>query len=199
LITGLVLAAGLSKRMREPKQSLLLAGKTILDWSTDAFLSSSVDDIIVIVNSSSLREHETSRRLRYVVNPDPSRGLSSSLKLGILSVKRGTEAVVVGLGDKPLVLPGTIDALVNAYRRTGANIVVPVCEGKRGNPVLFQKSMFGSILELSGDVGAREVISGHEDEVSEVPVRDRGILLDIDTPSDVRRALAFLASRDGSR
>lgn len=199
MITGLVLAAGLSKRMGEPKQSLLLAGKTILDWSTDAFLSSSVDDIIVILNSSTPRKHETSRRLRYVVNPDPSRGLSSSLKLGVLSVRKGVEAVVVGLGDKPLVLPGTIDALVEAYRRTRADIVVPVFEGKRGNPILFQKSMFGSILKLSGDVGAREVISGHEDVVSEVPVGDRGILLDIDTPSDVDRALAFLASRDGSR
>jgi molybdenum cofactor cytidylyltransferase len=199
LITGIVLAAGLSKRMGEPKQSLLLAGKTILDWSTDAFLSSSVDDIIVIVNGSSPRKHETSRRLRYVVNPNPSLGISSSLKLGIRSVRSGRDAVVVGLGDKPLVLPGTINALVDAYRRTKAKIIVPIYEGKRGNPVLFQKSMFRSILELSGDVGAREVISSHEDVVSEVPVGDRGILLDIDTPSDVSTARAFLTSRDGSR
>jgi molybdenum cofactor cytidylyltransferase len=185
--------------MGEPKQSLLLAGKPILDWSTEAFLSSCVDDVIVIVNIPSLRKRGISRRLRYVVNPDPSRGLSSSLKLGIRSVRKVSEAVVVGLGDKPLVLPETIDALVDAHRRTGARIVVPVCEGKRGNPVLFQRSMFGSILELSGDVGAREVMSKHEDEVSEVPVGDRGILLDIDTPSDLGGALDLLASRERSQ
>jgi molybdenum cofactor cytidylyltransferase len=199
LITGLVLAAGLSKRMGEPKQNLLLAGKPILDWSTEAFLSSRVDDVIVIVNISGLRRHGIGRRLSYVVNPDPSRGLSSSLKLGVRSVRRGSEAVVVGLGDKPLVLPETINALVSTYRRTGARIVVPVCGGKRGNPVLFQRSMFGPILELSGDVGAREVMSKHEDEVLEVPVEDRGILLDIDTPSDLDGALALLASRERSR
>jgi molybdenum cofactor cytidylyltransferase len=196
LIAGLVLAAGLSKRMGESKQSLLLAGKSILDWSTEAFLSSCVDDVIVIANSSRLKRQGISRRLRYIVNPDPSRGLSSSLKLGIRSVSRGSEAVVVGLGDKPLVLPETINALVDAYRRTGARIVVPVCEGKRGNPVLFQRSVFGSILELSGDVGAKEVISKHKDQVSEVPVGDQGILLDIDTPSDLDLALALLASRE---
>jgi molybdenum cofactor cytidylyltransferase len=199
LITGLVLAAGLSKRMGEPKQSLLLAGKPILDWSMEAFLSSGVDDVIVIVNVSGLRKHGTGRRLRYVVNPDPSCGLSSSLKLGIRSVRKGSEAVVVGLGDKPLVLPETIDTLLDTYRRTGARIVVPVCEGKRGNPVLFQRSIFGSILELSGDVGAREVMIKHEGEVSEVPVSDRGILLDIDQPSDLDGALALLASRGHSR
>lgn len=58
--------------------------------------------------------------------------------------------------------------------------------------------MFGFILELSGDVGAKEVIGRHEQEVFELPVKDQGILLDIDTPSDIDRALALLASRDRS-
>jgi molybdenum cofactor cytidylyltransferase len=184
--------------MGKPKQGMLLSGRTILDMSTDAFLSSSVDDVIVIVNQPHSLKRGTGPRLRYVANPNPSCGLSSSLKLGIQAVDSGSEAVVVGLGDKPLVLPETIDAVVAAYRRTGARIVVPVYEGSRGNPVLFQKAMFGFILELSGDVGAKEVIGRHEHEVLELPVKDQGILLDIDTPSDIDKALALLASRDRS-
>ena len=198
MITGLILAAGLSKRMGKPKQGVLLAGRAIIDLSTEVFLSSSVDEVIVIVNQPHPLKRETGPRLRYVVNPDPSRGLSSSLKLGLQAVKGGSEAVVVGLGDKPLVLPETVDALVAAYRRTGARIVVPVYGGNRGNPVLFHRAMFGFILELSGDVGAKEVIGRHEHEVLELPVKDQGILLDIDTPSDIDKALAFLASRDRS-
>jgi molybdenum cofactor cytidylyltransferase len=198
MITGLILAAGLSKRMGKPKQGVLLAGRTMLDLSIEAFLSSSVDDLIVVVDQPQSLKRETGPRLRYVVNPDPSRGLSSSLKLGLRAVKEGSEAAVVSLGDKPLVLPETVDALMAAYRRTGARIVVPVYEGNRGNPVLFQRTMFGFILELSGDVGGRQVIDRHEHEVLELPVKDQGILLDIDTPSDIDKALALLASRDRS-
>ena len=198
MITGLLLAAGLSKRMGRPKQSVLLAGRTILDLSTEVFLSSCVDEVIVIVDQPHSLKRKTGPRLRYIVNSDPSRGLSSSLKLGLQAVKGGSEAVIVGLGDKPLVLPETVNALVAAYQRTGARIVVPVHDGNRGNPVLFQRAMFGFILELSGNVGAKEVIGRHEQEVFELPVKDQGILLDIDTPSDIDRALALLASRDRS-
>ena len=197
MITGLLLAAGLSKRMGKPKQSVLLAGRTILDLSTEVFLSSCVDEVIAIVDQPHSLKRKNGPRLRYIVNSDPSRGLSSSLKLGLQAV-RGSEAVIVGLGDKPLVLPETVNALVAAYQRTGARIVVPVHDGNRGNPVLFQRAMFGFILELSGDVGAKEVIGRHEQEVFELPVKDQGILLDIDTPSDIDRALALLASRDRS-
>lgn len=118
MITGLLLAAGLSKRMGRPKQSVLLAGRTILDLSTEVFLSSCVDEVIAIVDQPHSLKRKNGPRLRYIVNSDPSRGLSSSLKLGLQAVKGGSEAVIVGLGDKPLVLPETVNALVAAYQRT---------------------------------------------------------------------------------
>lgn len=113
---------------------------------------------------------------------DADLGMAHSLVCGVQQLPQDCDAVVIALADMPLVESTTIAAIVQALR-DGAQIVVPVCQGQRGNPVGFSKSMFAELLQLRGDQGARALLKSHP--VCEVQVEDVGILRDIDTPQDL--------------
>jgi len=198
LISGLILAAGKARRMGTPKQVVKIGGKPMLQHVVDSFLASSLGEVVVVVRPGLPWKPKPSRRLRVVVNSRFGEGISSSVKFGLSSLSSGSEATVIGLGDKPLLLPSTIERLLVAYRRSGSKIVVPTYNRVRGNPILFQKSLYPWILELKGDVGAKRVINSNESEVLEVSVDDEGVLLDVNTPSDLERAVRTLASRTRS-
>ena len=199
MIEGLLLAAGESKRMGTPKMDSRLGRKTVLQLAIGAYTSSSVDDVIVVVSPRQSIGGLGSKKVRFVTNPSPSRGLSSSLKLGLRALRPDCESVVIGLGDKPLVLPSTVNALIAARRASGQRIAVPVFGGVRGNPVLFERTAFPAMMRLDGDSGAREIIRKNPDDVAEVSVADEGILLDIDSPADMVRASELMASRRSGR
>jgi molybdenum cofactor cytidylyltransferase len=188
LISGVILAAGASKRMGAPKLLKRLAGRPILDYVVDAFCSSRLDEVLVVTNEPVAEALAAEGRpgVRVLLNRDPEAGMSASLRLGLGEV-RG-RAAVIGLGDQPLLLPSTIDRIVSEYTRSGAMVVVPVHDGLRGNPVLFHRSMFPQIMAVRGDRGAKSVVSESRDRVREVEVDDEGILLDVDTPADLARA-----------
>jgi len=196
-ITGVLLAAGLSRRMGKPKLLVRLSGRPILAMTLEAFQSSQLDNLLVVANAATadfLRSESKDARTRIILNPRPEAGLATSLKLAVSSLD--SEAVVIGLGDQPLLFPSTIDALISEHERSGASIVVPVRHGHHGNPVLFGRIHFPEIMSVEGDVGARQVIVSHHDAVREVEVDDEGILMDIDTPADLANANELLARRE---
>ncbi len=76
---------------------------------------------------------------------------------------------------------------MDAYRRSGAQIVIPLYQGNRGNPVLLDRSVFSEVMALEGDVGCRAIFANHLEEIVNVEVEDMGVLLDIDDPEDYQR------------
>jgi len=188
LISGVVLAAGSSKRMGAPKLLKRLAGMPIIDHVVDAFCSSRLDEVLVVTNEpvGEALAAEVRPGVRVLLNRNPEAGMSTSLRLGLGAV-RG-RAAVIGLGDQPLLLPSTIDRIISEYTRSGAMVVLPVYDGARGNPVLFDREMFPQIMAVEGDRGAKSVVSENRDQVREVEVDDEGILLDVDSPLDLARA-----------
>ena len=195
MISGIILAAGFSRRMGRPKLLVPLRGRPILSRVMDVFEKSRLDEFLVVANSSHGEEWDAVKRPRFrlLVNLDSQEGMSSSLKLALAAVKG--RAAVIGMGDQPLLLPSSIDSVIAEYESTGGEIVVPVYKGQRGNPVLFDRSIFPEIMKISGDVGAKSVVLKNEDLVREVEVSDEGVLLDIDTPSDLKAAERILAKR----
>jgi len=152
----------------------------------DTLRESKVDAVVVVLGSRA-REVERSLKLSretVIVNPGFAEGMSGSLRAGLAKMEGEADAVMIVLGDQPLVAAATIDALIDTYRRTKGLVVLPVMDGRRGNPVLFDKELFPEVMRVRGDVGAKSVVMSHEDRVVEVPVDDRGILVDIDTPGD---------------
>jgi molybdenum cofactor cytidylyltransferase len=197
LISAVILAAGLSKRMGSPKQEVLLAGRKVLDYVVDSFLSSKVTEVVVVVRPG-LAWRRSARKLKIVLNENPSSGISGSLVVGLGVVHKLSKAVVVGLGDKPLVLPSSINALISEYEASGSKIVIPTYGGTRGNPVLFDRSLFPMLLRLHGDSGAKSVIERYPEKVRELPLADEGIVIDVNTPGDIEGVSRKLRTRSKS-
>ena len=194
-IAAMVLAAGKSSRMGSNKLLADLNGKPLLRHSVEALKASSVHDIIIVTGNEPERIQAALKPLdvTLVHNANFAEGLSTSLKRGLAAVPAEMDAVLVCLGDMPLVDTQTIDRLVAAFNvAEHRTICVPTFEGKRGNPVLWGRQHFIAIDEIEGDQGARLLLDALSDEVVEVEVKTQAVLVDVDTPQalqDIRSAL----------
>ena len=122
---------------------------------------------------------------RVVVNADFAQGMSTSIQAGLRALPATVDAAMIVLGDQPFVASATMDLLIDEYRRARPSAVAPTFNGRRGNPVIIDRALFGELMELRGDLGFRAIAVRHA--VLEVPVDDRGVLLDVDTASDLTR------------
>ncbi len=185
-IAAVVLGAGRSRRMA-PHNKLLIAdrtGKPMIARVVDNVLSSRARPILVVTGHMG-PEVETAvggRPVRFVHAADYAEGLAASLKTGIAAVPPECAAAIVCLGDMPLVTGRIIDRLLGAYDRDeGRLIVLPTFRGKQGNPMVWDRRFFPEILQISGDSGARFLLSRHPEAVAEVEVGEDAVLRDFDT------------------
>lgn len=181
MISAIVLAAGQATRFGRCKQLLRIGGKTLLAHVLDHLRTSKTDEIVVILGAyaDEIRA-EVPIAERIVLNPHFAQGMSTSIHAGLAAIDANAEAALIVLGDQPFVRPGTIDCLIDAYRRTRATAIIPTYEGVRGNPVLIDRALFDEMLTIRGDTGGRAILG----DPLLVPVDDRGVLLDIDTTED---------------
>ncbi|MFH1038514.1 MAG: nucleotidyltransferase family protein [PVC group bacterium] len=191
-VYAIILAAGESRRCA-PRNKLLLpfGGKTILETSVRNVLASRVVGVVVILGHQADVAAGLLRGLscRMVVNPDYPSGMGSSVIAGIdywhsLDDLASDAGFLFALGDQPCIPPAVIDEVIRTYREKGAQIVVPVCNGRRGHPSIFHRQYADEIREVAGRWGAREVLRRHPDDIVSVEVASEAVLLDIDTPDD---------------
>jgi molybdenum cofactor cytidylyltransferase len=189
-VAAVVLAAGGSTRFGSPKQLLPWGDKTLLQHVVDRVLGSSLDLVVLVLGHEAGRIGALigDRPLRVVVNQEWARGQSGSLRAGLQALPQTCDACLFVLADQPNVSPQLIDRLLARYRRTLAPIVAPVHQGRRGNPVLFARTLFPELLEMQGDQGGRQAIERHEQEVETVEALDPDPFLDIDTVENYEEA-----------
>jgi len=189
-VAAVVLAAGGSRRFGSPKQLLPWGDKALLQHVVDRVLGSSVDQVVVVLGHEAERIGTLigDRPLQVVVNEDWARGQSGSLRAGLQALPQTCDACLFVLADQPNITPQLIDRMLDRYRRTLAPIVAPVHRGRRGNPVLFARSLFPELLDMQGDQGGRQVLERHEQEVETVEVQDPSLFLDIDTVENYEEA-----------
>jgi molybdenum cofactor cytidylyltransferase len=187
VIVGLLLAGGGARRFGSQKLVAPFDGKPLVRHAAES-LAHATDDLIVVVGSDAAAVTEALGDIeaRIVENPDWGRGLSSSIRCGVAATPPEAEALVITLGDEPLVSASAIRAVVATWRQTGQPIVVARYAGENGHPVLFAASTFGELSALEGDAGAKRVINRAPDRVAHVDVADTPPL-DIDEPDDLRR------------
>lgn len=188
-VSAVVLAAGRSSRMGEPKQLLRLGGRSMLQQAVENVRASQVDEVVLVLGfAAEVIQRELPKvllgALRVVVNPQYQAGLASSLQAGLAALSAASGAALIVLADQPLVRPGTMDRILASYRSSGMKIVVPSHNGKRGNPVLLDRSLFFEAMALEGDVGCRAIFPNHAEAMIYVEVDDPAVLADIDTPED---------------
>jgi len=186
-IAAVVLAAGKSTRMgRDNKLLMNLHGAPMIARTVAAIAASPAKPIVVVTgnDAAALEDALKGQQVAYARNPRFAEGMSTSLKAGLAALPDDTDAVLIALGDMPAVTSEAIAKLVAAFNPTeGRAIVVPVFQGKRGNPVLFARAYVDEMMHLEGDAGARALLSAHADAVYEVEMDDAGILADADTPA----------------
>jgi molybdenum cofactor cytidylyltransferase len=189
-IAAVVLAAGLSSRMGSNKLLAEWRGKSLLRWTVESALASEARPVIVVTGHQP-QEIEAALKgldVRIVHNLHYASGLSASLKAGIRAVPANSDGAIVLLGDMPEIPSSLLDRMIAAFSPPdGRSICVAVHETRRGNPVLWSRRFFPEIESLNGDIGARELITAHEDVVCDIEA-DGAVLRDIDTP-DAHAAL----------
>ena len=190
-VTAVVLAAGAGSRFGGGKLLASIEGRPVLQHVLDRLAEAGVGDVVVVLggDADAVEEAIEWRREQRVRNPDPGRGLSSSVRIGIDALDEGVDGALIVLGDQPMVSVETIRALLDASLDGARPIVVPVYAGDAGrNPVLVGRDAFGLVGEVAGDRGLGPIIAAHPELVQEVPV-DVASNPDIDTRADLVAAL----------
>jgi molybdenum cofactor cytidylyltransferase len=194
-VAAIILAAGASRRMGEPKPLLPWGGRTLLAWELDQVMSSCADEIVVVLgNRSEAVRRSLGDGARFCVfNQRWPQGRATSLAAGARSLlERGVraDAVVVQNVDQP-TRAEIIDMLVAELRRSGADIVQPSYRGKSGHPVVLAGSLLSELAAVREEtMGLRAVVDAHPPQLVEVD--DAVVRLDLDTPDTLHEARALL-------
>jgi len=186
ILSAILLAAGESKRLGEPKQLMPLGKSTVLEQAIDNLLNSAVDEIIVVVGhrAEEITEAIAAKPVKIMFNPNYRQGMSTSIIAGLTLADPQAQAVMLALGDQPLVDSQTINKLIDEFHNHDKGIAVPTYQGRRGHPIIFAIKYKEKLLELEGDIGGRQIIQKHPDDVLEVAVDSESVITDIDTKDD---------------
>lgn len=187
MIVGLLLAAGRSTRFGGDKLLAMLDGRPVLAHSAAA-IAPAVGELVVVLppGRDGLDAALAGVPFRGAINADPAGGMASSITTGIAALSPDVEAVIIALGDQPLVREDVCRRLADEWRRSSSPVVAPQYRDGRGHPVLFARECFPSLLALEGDRGAAPVIEALGERVRLVRV-DHDAPADVDTPAALAR------------
>lgn len=188
---GIILAAGESKRMKVQKLLLPFQGKTMIEKVIENVAGSDVDHTMVVVgcDKDEILEKIGHLPVSHCLNVNYQQGMLLSVKCGFGSLPDLFEAALVFPGDQPMIPAEAVNTVIRAYRESGKGIAIPVFEGKRGHPLLVSSRYRVEIEKLDDGGGLRALALKFPEDVLEVQVNTPGILRDIDTPEEYRRAI----------
>lgn len=189
MICTLILAAGMSSRMKAFKPLLPLKGKTVIECTIDSALSGGSDRAVLVTGHrsdelSALVQRKYSSSVITVKNEKYRESdMLCSVKAG-LSAMPECDAFFILPGDMPVVRNTTFRSLISAYKDGGRKIIFPTLSGYRKHPPLVDSSFIPDIMSYTGKGGLRSVWKKYENCIIEIPVDDEGVWIDLDTPSD---------------
>lgn len=194
---AIVPAAGASRRMGQPKLLLPYGESTIVSALVAALRAGGASPVVVVTapEHSDLQAWARGAGALVAVNPDPERGMLSSIREGIealggaAGLARRGEVVLVAPADLPALRPATVAELLWRRATAGAALAVPTYQGRRGHPLAIAPALLPEIETLDLSIGLRELLDRHAAAVLEVPVEDAGAVRDVDTPEDYRDLL----------
>jgi molybdenum cofactor cytidylyltransferase len=187
-VTGLVLAAGGSKRLGQAKQLLPYGGATLLNHVLSTAREARFDQLLCVLGGGgdAVRSTVEFEGVEVIENHDFGAGCSSSIAAALRAVDPRSDLLVVMLGDQPGVTPETVAALVAG--RGQAPLAACAYDDGRGHPLAFARSMFGELSALHGDKGVWRLLDGHAQDVVDVPIAGP-IPRDVDTWEDYEAVL----------
>lgn len=192
-VLGLVTAAGKSTRMGGfPKPLLSFDGESFVERILGGMAAASVSDRVVVVGHEAevVRERADFGSATVLTNGEYESGMLSSVRTGVRHAQReDADALILWPVDFPCSPASVVEALRDRYTEGDAEVVIPTYQGERGHPVLFGAETFEALLSAPDDRGARAVVYDDETTVADLPVADRRIHVDIDTPNEYWEAV----------
>lgn len=174
--------------MGEVKQLLSLGEKRMIEAALAHLQGSRCDEIIVVLGfaADEIRSLvEGKEKVKVVINLRFAAGMSTSIHQGLKKISARAMGILIALADQPFIPPEVINKLIEGFQTGVQGIVLPVYEGKRGHPVILDRKKYeGELLALQGDVGGKEIVGKHPEDVLEIAVGSKGVLMDIDAPED---------------
>ena len=194
MLAAVILSGGESSRMGSPKALVQLGpgGKTFLEHLLQVTKQPKIGWTRVVLgkHTSEISIALSLEAASIVVNSNWQLGQLSSIQAAIRSLPAGeTDGVMLFLVDHPLVTGTLVAQIVEEFYKSGRPMVLPTFHGKRGHPVIFASRLYDELLAASPEQGAREVVWAHANEVHEVPTTEEGILLNLNDPEALQRAL----------
>jgi molybdenum cofactor cytidylyltransferase len=190
-VASIILAAGGSERMGQPKALITLNGETMVHLSARIAIQSGLSPVIIVAGDhlESIAEALADLNVQVVHNDDWKDGQSTSLRTGLSCIPDQVGAVIFQVVDQPGLSMALLLALVEAHRQTKAAIIQPQAAGSRANPVLFDCETFTALMNISGDRGGRAIFN--QFKVQGLPWHDSRILIDLDSPEDLEKLKVF--------
>jgi molybdenum cofactor cytidylyltransferase len=188
-VPAIILAAGASSRLGQPKQLVQIDGDTLLARTIGVASESGAEPVVVVLgaNAERIRDLVDMERAHAVINQDWEQGIASSIHAGIESLLRLnslTEAVLLLVCDQPRLTAGHLRALIEGHSRAHrGTIVASRYEGVAGVPAIFPASQFPGLLALRGDSGAKSLLRNPACPMVEIEFS--GGEIDVDTPFDL--------------
>ena len=190
-VWAIVLAAGLSTRMGTQKLLLPYEGKTMIENVVDRILNSGIDKVMVVLgsNRTEIAKALNSRPVQFVVNEEFHKGMHTSVISGVSAIPESAKAVLIFLGDQPFIPEPVISMVVQSWKNSKKGIVIPLNNGKRGHPPLYDLKYRGELLNLDPGMGLRSVALKFPEDICEVETFCPEIVRDIDTQEDYQNEL----------
>ncbi len=192
-IDAIIIAAGSSSRIGAFKPLLDFGEGNIIDTIIQKLRASGTGSIVVVsgCNYQLLEAKLKDYPVSLVVNRDYRRGMLSSIQSGLGAVSGTASGVLICLVDQPFVKLDTLREIIAAFADGRAGIILPSYRGKHGHPVIISTKYFAEVFELDDNIGLRQLIGRHRDDIHEVAVSSDDVLRDIDTWEDYQRELAM--------
>ena len=187
MISAIVLAAGESKRMGQPKMLLPWGSTTVLGQVISTFKEAGIEDVLVITGGAKDQVDRIVNHYgaRSVFNNQFAGGeMLSSLQLGLDAQLGKMQATLIALGDQPQVQEKTLRLICERFMQQKSNLIVPSFHKRRGHPWLVERSLWRKLLEMRSPQSPRDFLNEHAHEIDYIVVDTPSILADLDTPED---------------
>ncbi len=185
-VTAIVLAAGQSRRMGQPKMLLPWGETTVLGKVLETLKSAGVDEIVVVTGGAREQvEAIVGESAQVVFNPEYANSeMLSSIQCGLGAIKPKARAALICLGDQPQIQVRSVQVILQEYESTGASLIVPSYQMRRGHPWLVSAELWKEILEMHSPESTRDFLNRHALEIKYINVDTPSILADLDTPDE---------------
>ncbi|HJZ51143.1 MAG TPA: nucleotidyltransferase family protein [Candidatus Acidoferrales bacterium] len=195
MLAAAILAAGESQRMGQPKALVPFQGLSFVEHLITATRHARIGltRIVLGAGANDIRAKLPVDSASIVVNPDWPKGQLSSIHAAIRSLPSGaTEGLMICPVDHPLISPHLVAQLVRSFDSSDKPVILPKYHGRRGHPVIFRAVLYEELLAAPDEVGARQVVWDHATEISEVETEEEGVILNLNDPETLRKALGHM-------